>query len=194
MESQTAIKRWISCGGWNTEVTEMRGGEGEENLRGFLAELERSDLSRRSISSLASKITLADSDQQDIVCHALSCLAFHLKRMKQDKKLLGRGEFSIQHGFAAGCMKIDGASLQNLHLLRGDGNEKKGSLLSFLDTCASVLGKRLLRKWITHPLQSIETIKSRQEVVSAFVENVDLLTCTRSKLGRRCINNFKNKR
>ncbi|CAI5485951.1 unnamed protein product [Closterium sp. Naga37s-1] len=43
--------------------------------------------------------------------------------------------------------------------------ERTGTLLGFLDTCATSAGKRLLRRWICHPLRSIREIERRLDAV-----------------------------
>lgn len=45
-----------------------------------------------------------------------------------------------------------------------------GTLYKHLDNCITASGKRLLRKWICHPLKSTEEINKRLDVVETLVK------------------------
>lgn len=45
------------------------------------------------------------------------------------------------------------------------------SLISILDKCGTAMGRRLLRNWINHPLNSIEDINLRMDVVERYIKN-----------------------
>ena len=49
-----------------------------------------------------------------------------------------------------------------------------GTLLSFLDGCSTQSGKRLLRRWICHPLQSIPDIEHRLDAVEELRSRTDV--------------------
>jgi DNA mismatch repair protein MSH6 len=57
-----------------------------------------------------------------------------------------------------------------------------GTLFSFLDNCSTPFGKRLLRKWICHPLQSIEEINRRLDAVAELIQHPDLVGMLRGGL------------
>ena len=71
-------------------------------------------------------------------------------------------------------MEIDAATRRNLELTRTLGGERKGSLLSVIDKTMSGAGSRLLQSWLSSPLCDAEAIKSRQEQVSAFLNETYL--------------------
>lgn len=50
-----------------------------------------------------------------------------------------------------------------------------GTLYKYLDNCVTSSGKRLLRRWICHPLKDIEGINNRLNVVEALVEHSELM-------------------
>lgn len=53
-----------------------------------------------------------------------------------------------------------------------------GTLYMYLDNCVTSPGKRLLRKWICHPLKDIGKINHRLDVVDRLVENSDATLST----------------
>lgn len=54
-------------------------------------------------------------------------------------------------------MTLNGNTIVNLELLRNSTDYKEqGSLISVLDKCRTTMGKRMLRKWISKPLVSVE--------------------------------------
>lgn len=48
----------------------------------------------------------------------------------------------------------------------------------YLDNCVTLPGKRLLRKWICHPLKDVEKINHRLDVVDKLVDNSDATLST----------------
>lgn len=53
--------------------------------------------------------------------------------------------------------------------------EKKGALIWILDKTSTAMGGRLLKNWLEQPLINIEDIKSRQEIVQLFIEDIILM-------------------
>lgn len=49
-----------------------------------------------------------------------------------------------------------------------------GTLYKHLNHCITASGKRLLRRWICHPLKDIDAINKRLDVVDGFVQNCGL--------------------
>lgn len=80
-------------------------------------------------------------------------------------------------------MMLDDSARRNLELTANlrDG-KRQGSLLWLLDRTATAMGSRLLKKWLDKPLLDLKAIRSRQEVVQAFVENLILLEEVRTQL------------
>src|SRR5580704_3481224 len=64
-------------------------------------------------------------------------------------------------------MVLDAAARRNLELTHSlsDGARSK-SLVAILDRTVTSLGGRLLRKWLDHPLLSVEHIHWRQNAVA----------------------------
>lgn len=49
-----------------------------------------------------------------------------------------------------------------------------GTLYKFLDHCLTAPGRRLLRRWICHPLTDAEEVNDRLNVVEAIAASADL--------------------
>ena len=52
-----------------------------------------------------------------------------------------------------------------------EGGGVGGSLLELLDHCSTPFGKRLMRKWVCHPLLQVEEIESRLDSVQDFLNH-----------------------
>lgn len=71
---------------------------------------------------------------------------------------------------------LDGATQKNLDIVRNsyDGS-RKHSLLSFVDRSVTPMGSRTVHRWLVRPLLEKNVILQRQEAVTLFVENPQLL-------------------
>ncbi len=65
-------------------------------------------------------------------------------------------------------LTIDAATQANLELAAPRG-ARDCSLLTALDRTATPMGGRRLRDWVLHPLQQIEPLRERQEMIAAFL-------------------------
>ncbi|XP_050218036.1 DNA mismatch repair protein MSH7 isoform X2 [Mercurialis annua] len=110
----------------------------------------------------------------DIALNALGGLVDHLSRLMLDD-VLRNGEILPYHVYG-GCLRIDGQTLVNLEIFNNnfDGG-LSGTLFSYLDNCVTSSGKRLLRKWICHPLKSVEGINNRLNVVEDLMTNSEIM-------------------
>ncbi|GJQ10820.1 hypothetical protein GpartN1_g4973.t1 [Galdieria partita] len=77
-------------------------------------------------------------------------------------------------------MRLDAACIQGLDLLPRKSNiefghfasgNNKDSLYGILNKTKTAMGSRLLKKWLLMPLQNIEEIERRQNVVEIFIQN-----------------------
>lgn len=71
-------------------------------------------------------------------------------------------------------MVLDSAARRNLELV-ASLREEKGeiSLLSVLDKTVTPMGARLLRQWLLSPLMDLEEISNRQQVIEAFLKDLN---------------------
>lgn len=94
-------------------------------------------------------------DLPKLVLVALSSLITHLKSFSLDTVFLHTSSFSPFASRAA--MTLNGNTVANLEILRNSTDFREhGSLISVVDRCRTAMGKRLLRKWVTKPLLSVE--------------------------------------
>ncbi|XP_050364799.1 DNA mismatch repair protein MSH7 [Argentina anserina] len=115
-----------------------------------------------------------DGIHQDITLPALGTLIDHLSRFMLDD-VLRNGDI-LPYQVYRGCLKMDGQTLINLEIFSNtaDGGPS-GTLYAYLDNCVTASGKRLLRKWICHPLKSIEAINNRLNVVEDLLARPEMV-------------------
>ncbi|HEX6541871.1 MAG TPA: DNA mismatch repair protein MutS [Ktedonobacterales bacterium] len=75
----------------------------------------------------------------------------------------------------SGFMTLDAHTRRNLELFEsGRSGSVKGSLLWVLDSTATPMGGRLLRRWLAEPLLDLERLRRRQDAVAAGVADIAL--------------------
>jgi DNA mismatch repair protein MutS len=81
-------------------------------------------------------------------------------------------------------MVLDATAARNMELTRSlrDGS-KKGTLLELLDKTRTAMGARMLRRWISQPLQDLQAIRARQDAVDELMHDVALAQGVREALG-----------
>ena len=93
-------------------------------------------------------------------------------------------QYTVRKEDLSKYMKLDLAAVRALNLFDDETENiqrNKGSLLSFLDSCSTPMGRRTLKLWLTQPLLNIEDIRRRQEITAVFVEDQllrDAVVCT----------------
>ncbi len=68
---------------------------------------------------------------------------------------------------------IDSSSRKNLELSLNQHNEQKHTLFWVLDNCSTAMGKRLLNRWINHPIRDRVQIENRLDAISWLI-NFDI--------------------
>lgn len=72
-------------------------------------------------------------------------------------------------------MNLDGCTLKNLDVFQNScTGTLEGTLLSKLDHCNTLAGKRLLRRWLCAPLCNVESINDRLDAISDLINNDDV--------------------
>lgn len=113
---------------------------------------------------------------------ALGALVLHLRRMKLDEELLKEGLLAPYKVYG-GSLRLDGQTLSNLEIFKNNADGgKSGTLLCFLDNCSTSFGKRLLHRWMCHPLQKVGEINDRLDAVEELRCHPDLVGMLRSGL------------
>lgn len=67
------------------------------------------------------------------------------------------------------------STLRNLEIFKTLEGERKDSFFSFFDKTLTPMGKRTLKEWIENPLREKKEILKRQEVISYFLQNKNIL-------------------
>lgn len=68
-------------------------------------------------------------------------------------------------------LQLDASTQKHLELFENYRGGSENSLASLLDSTASPMGSRLLKRWLAKPLRSHSLIKERQQAVSELLEN-----------------------
>lgn len=68
-------------------------------------------------------------------------------------------------------LQLDAATQRHLELFENNHGGRENSLLAVLDRTASVMGSRLLKRWLGRPLSQVRLIQQRQEVMAEFIAN-----------------------
>ncbi|HWZ17550.1 MAG TPA: DNA mismatch repair protein MutS, partial [Ktedonobacteraceae bacterium] len=99
--------------------------------------------------------------------------------LQETQKGLLRQLTSLETYSVAEFMTLDAHTRRNLELFEsGRSGSSKGSLLWILDKTRSPMGGRLLRRWVGEPLLDIDTLQTRQEVISELLTD----TMTQARL------------
>ncbi|KAJ9183975.1 hypothetical protein P3X46_007767 [Hevea brasiliensis] len=110
----------------------------------------------------------------DTALCALGGLIDHLSRLMLDDVLRNGDIFPYQ--VYKGCLRMDGQTLINLEIFNNNADGGlSGTLFKYLDNCVTSSGKRLLRKWICHPLKCVEGINNRLNVVEDLMANSEIM-------------------
>jgi len=66
-------------------------------------------------------------------------------------------------------VRMDSATRRNLEISETLRGERSPTLLSVLDTCVNPMGRRLLHRWLHHPLRDRATLEARHAAIGALV-------------------------
>src|ERR1051326_4977381 len=77
---------------------------------------------------------------------------------------------------AADYLVLDSVSQRNLELIESARGDRQFTLIGVLGETVTPMGARLLRDWITRPLNKVEPIVARQDAVAEFIEQNHVLT------------------
>lgn len=79
-------------------------------------------------------------------------------------------------------MLLDSSTRRNLELTFSIGDTRDGSLLSVLDHTETAMGARMLKRWLVHPLRSLDAIHKRQDAVAELLDNAGMRTALKQEL------------
>lgn len=113
-------------------------------------------------------------DNHQVAFHAFGGLLHYLKMLKLDESIMSLGnvkEYEISKR-GANHLLLDGITLNNLEMLNNsfDGGDK-GTLFKLLNKAITPFGRRMLKRWILHPLMNVEEINARYDAIDFFINN-----------------------
>ena len=77
---------------------------------------------------------------------------------------------------------MDRFTLRNLEIFQSNAGREGVSLIDVLDRCASPMGSRLLREWLSLPVLDIPTLNGRYDVVQFLCDNEEALQDLRARI------------
>ena len=118
---------------------------------------------------------------------AFGGLLYYLKWLKLDENLISMKNIK-EYDFVRSqhSMVLDGITLQNLEIFSNsfDGSDK-GTLFKLFNRAITPMGKRMMKKWLMHPLLRKSDIENRLDSVDSLLQDITLreeLEMTFSKL------------
>lgn len=113
-------------------------------------------------------------ENHPVAFNAFGGLLYYLRTLKLDTSIMSLGnihEYKISKKGST-HMLLDGITLNNLEILNNnfDGGDK-GTLLKLINRAVTPFGKRMLKKWVLHPLMNINEINARYDAVDFLMSN-----------------------
>ncbi|XP_055636793.1 probable DNA mismatch repair protein Msh6 [Toxorhynchites rutilus septentrionalis] len=134
---------------------------------------------------------LTPDDRFQLALKALGGCVWYLKRCLLDQQIISLASFELyvppddtttRRGIEIAntnrFMVLDAITLNNLRVVEGEQ-----SLVSKMDHCCTMFGKRLLHHWICSPSCEREVIVERQDAVTELLYGISLLQDVRQVLG-----------
>lgn len=118
------------------------------------------------------------------LCAVSGVLEYIDKNMSKVDGVQNYSSFRINFENPADTMLIDSHTIKGLELIENNIEKGKLSLLKFLDSTSTSMGKRLLRNNILQPLTDQESIAMRLNAVKELIDNSDLVQAITSELKR----------
>ena len=78
---------------------------------------------------------------------------------------------------------MDRFTFRNLEIFQSNAGKEGVALVDVLDRCASPMGSRLLREWLSLPILDIPTLNGRYDCVQFFADNEEALQDLRVRIG-----------
>ncbi|MBO4670332.1 MAG: DNA mismatch repair protein MutS [Bacteroidales bacterium] len=78
---------------------------------------------------------------------------------------------------------MDRFTFRNLEIFQSNAGREGVALVDVLDRCASPMGSRLLREWLSLPIMDIAALNGRYDCVQFFADNEEALQDLRARIG-----------
>uniref|UniRef100_A0ACD5VFK2 Uncharacterized protein n=1 Tax=Avena sativa TaxID=4498 RepID=A0ACD5VFK2_AVESA len=166
-ESHKSMIKYASAGSVKMQLTPLSGTDFSDASQIRMLVYSKGYFKASTDSWLSA---LDSTANQDAVVCALGGLIGHLTRLMLDDALKN-GEV-LPYSVYQTCLRMDGQTLVNLEIFSNsfDGGSS-GTLYKHLNHCITASGKRLLRRWICHPLKDVDAINRRLDIVEGFIQN-----------------------
>lgn len=120
------------------------------------------------------EVLISAKDNYPVAFNAFGALLYYLRTLKLDTSIMSLGnihEYKISKKGST-HMLLDGITLNNLEILNNnfDGGDK-GTLLKLVNRAITSFGKRMLKKWVLHPLMNIDEINARYDAVDFLMNH-----------------------
>lgn len=115
-------------------------------------------------------------NQKKVGFSAFGALLYYLKWLQLDKSLLSMGNMKEYDPIRSqNSLILDGITLQNLEIFSNsfDGTSK-GSLFQLFNKAITSMGKRMMRRWLMHPLLNKDDINKRLDSVELLMSDLEL--------------------
>ncbi|GLJ17793.1 hypothetical protein SUGI_0310860 [Cryptomeria japonica] len=180
-ETQKALKKYTSLGSVALELTALQPGLDFTDSSAVFKLIQSKGYLKGS-GTTSWYAAIESTTHENLVSSALGGLVIHLHRMKLDDDLLCNGAVCPYQVYK-GSLRLDGQTLSNLEIFNNNANgSDEGTLFKYLDHCTTSFGKRLLRRWICHPLRNVQDINYRLDAVEELISRPEIAVCISERL------------
>ena len=128
------------------------------------------ELGTRKLCALLKVASLQGFNAQDLpVAQAAAAALLSFAEHTQGQALAHVQRLDVAR--ASALIDLPPATHRNLELTQTLRGEDAPTLLSLLDTCATGMGSRQLRHWLTHPARAREDAIARHEAIGALIDH-----------------------
>jgi DNA mismatch repair protein MutS len=126
------------------------------------------DLGRRKLCEQLQVASLAGFNAQDLtVAHAAAAALLSYAEHTQGQALAHVKQLRVER--PSDLLDLPASTHRNLELTQTLSGKDSPTLFSLLDSCATSMGSRALRQWLTHPQQDRATATSRHDAIEVLL-------------------------
>jgi DNA mismatch repair protein MutS len=126
------------------------------------------DLGQRKLCEQLKVTSLAGFNAQNLpVAHAAAAALLSYAEHTQGQALAHVSQLQVER--PSDLLDLPASTHRNLELTQTLSGKDAPTLFSLLDTCASGMGSRALRQWLTHPEQDRATAMSRHDAIDVLL-------------------------
>ncbi|KAK8440008.1 DNA mismatch repair protein msh6 [Candidozyma auris] len=120
------------------------------------------------------QVLLEYKDKHHVAFNAFGGMLYYLKMLKLDHSIMSLANIKSYEISKrdSNHMLLDGITLTNLEMLNNsfDGGDK-GTLFKLLNRAITPFGRRMLKRWVLHPLMNTEEINARYDAIDFLINN-----------------------